>query len=71
MSHERFSIEDQKVLTIKQWCALNGFCYRHGRNILAGDDGPVVTRISERRIGISRRNNREWQNRRAERRGIT
>jgi hypothetical protein len=65
---QRLAEDDDAVLTIREWSALNGFSERQGKSILASGDGPVVTRISDRRIGISRRNNREWQERRAERR---
>jgi hypothetical protein len=45
-----FSVEDQKVLTIKQWCALNGFSVPTGNRIL-----------SLRRKGIRVGDNRRWQ----------
>jgi len=60
---QRLAEDDDALFTFREWCAVNGFSERQGRNILAGSDGPVVTRISDRRIGISRRNNRDWQNR--------
>jgi hypothetical protein len=57
---QRLASDDDAVLTFKEWCAVNGISDRQGRRILASGDGPVVTRISDRRIGISRRNNRAW-----------
>jgi hypothetical protein len=66
---ERLAEDPDAVFSFREWCAVNSFSERQGRSILASGDGPVVTRISERRIGVSRRNNREWQERCAERRG--
>ena len=57
--------DDDAVLSFKQWCAINGISERQGRRILASGNGPTVIQLSDRRIGISRRNNREWQARRA------
>lgn len=57
--------DDDCVLTFLEWCALNRIGERGGRRILAGPDGPVVTQLTDHRIGITRRANREWQQRRA------
>jgi hypothetical protein len=62
---QRLVEDDDAVLTFKEWCAVNGHSERQGRRILASGKGPTVTQISDRRIGISRRNNREWQAARA------
>ena len=56
---------DEQVLTFAEWCRLNRFSPRQGRRILRGGDGPVVTQLSERRIGVSVGNNRRWQESRA------
>jgi hypothetical protein len=48
------------VFTFKEWCVVNGFSPRTGRRILASGKGPVVTRLSAKLIGVSRRNNRAW-----------
>jgi hypothetical protein len=56
---------DDEVLTFAEWCALNGFGERTGRRVLAASDGPTVTMLSMRRIGITRRNNHLWQEARA------
>jgi hypothetical protein len=52
---------DDFVLTFKEWCAANRLSERNGRRILAGPDGPTVTMLSTRRIGITVANNRSWQ----------
>jgi hypothetical protein len=55
-------LEDpDEVLTFKHWCCINKISERSGRRILDAPDGPVVTQMSARRIGITRRNNRAWQ----------
>jgi hypothetical protein len=62
---QRLAEDDDAVFTFKEWCALNGLSEREGRRILAGeiagDNGPTITMLSDKRIGISRRNNRAWQ----------
>jgi hypothetical protein len=55
------TIEADKVLSFRQWCEINGLSERTGRRILAGDDGPVVTQLSPRRVGVTVANNRAWQ----------
>jgi hypothetical protein len=55
------TIEADRVLTFRQWCETNGLSERTGRRILASDDGPVVTQLSPRRVGVTVANNRAWQ----------
>jgi hypothetical protein len=57
--------DDDAVLTFREWCALNGISPRTGRRILAGGNAPIVTQLSEKRIGVTRGNNRAWQASRA------
>jgi hypothetical protein len=52
---------DDFVLTFAEWCRANRISERNGRRILAGPDGPIVTMLSARRIGITVANNRRWQ----------
>jgi len=61
----QLSLDDDRVLTFNEWCALNGIGKRTGRRILTSGGGPVVTQLSERRIGITVGNNRRWQEARA------
>ena len=62
---EQHSLDDDKVLTFAEWCALNKIGQRTGRRIIGSGNGPVVTQLSERRIGITVGNNRRWQAARA------
>jgi len=59
------SLDDDKVLTFAEWCKLNRIGQRTGRRIIRSGNGPVVTQLSERRIGITVGNNRRWQTARA------
>ena len=59
------TLNDHHVLTFKQWVALNNISARTGRRILAAPGGPVITRLSERRFGITVANNRRSQASRA------
>ena len=56
-----FENDDNRVLSFRQWCILNGISARTGRRILASGNGPTVTQLSDRRIGITVGNNRGWQ----------
>lgn len=59
------SLEDDQVLTFAEWCAVNSIGKRTGRRILASGEGPVVTQLTARRIGIRVADNRRWQASRA------
>ncbi len=52
---------DHRVLTFRQWCKLNGFSEATGRRVITAGNGPIITRLSTRRIGITIANNRAWQ----------
>jgi hypothetical protein len=58
---------DDEVLTFAEWCKLNKISARTGRRILAGPKSkrPIITWLSERRMGVTRGNNRRWQESRA------
>ena len=42
-----------QVLTFLEWCRLNRISERTGRRILASDNGPAVTQLTPKRIGIT------------------
>ena len=54
-----------RVMSFAQWCALNGISPATGHRLLRSGRGPIVTRLSDRRIGITVGNNRRWQESRA------
>ncbi len=53
--------DDYRVLSFRKWCELNGFSEATGRRIIAAGNGPIITQLSTRRIGITVGNNRLWQ----------
>jgi hypothetical protein len=55
-----------RVNSFAEWCKRNGFSKATGRRILQSGNGPVVTRMSQRRFGIRERHNLEWLDRCAE-----
>jgi hypothetical protein len=54
-----------RVMSFAHWCALNGISPATGRRLLKAGHGPIVTRLSHRRIGITVGANIEWQAKRA------
>jgi hypothetical protein len=61
IQRSRASRDDDQVLSFVEWCALNRISRRTGTRILAGPDGPIVTRLSAKRFGITRGNNAKQQ----------
>jgi hypothetical protein len=57
--------DDDQVLTFREWCDLNQISPRTGQRVIHSKDGPTVTMLSPRRIGITRRANRVWHASRA------
>ena len=55
------SLADDQVLSFPEWCSLNRISERTGRRLLNGPDGPTVTMLSARRVGVTVRANRAWQ----------
>jgi hypothetical protein len=54
-------LNDDQVLTFREWCQLNRISPRNGRRIIASGAGPRVVQLSARRMGVTIRANREWQ----------
>jgi predicted site-specific integrase-resolvase len=59
------ALDDHRVMTIKQWFEVNGFSEKTGRRLLKAGKGPVITQISDRRIGVTVASNAKWQASRA------
>ena len=65
-AHDReIELNQFRVLSFAQWCALNGISPATGRRLLARGEGPTITRLSDRRIGITVGANADWQAKRA------
>jgi hypothetical protein len=56
---------DDQILSFFDWCSLNRISESTGRRILASGEGPEVTMLSARRIGIRIGANKKWQAARA------
>ena len=50
-----------QILTFHEWCRLNRISVRTGRRIIERGEGPIVTQLSTKRIGVSVANNAAWQ----------
>jgi hypothetical protein len=55
------ALDDQRVMTFPQWCEVNGLSWHTGKRLIKAGKGPVITQVSDRRIGITVGNNRAWQ----------
>jgi len=53
--------EDYRILSFLEWCVLNSISPATGRRIIKAGEGPIVTRLSPRRIGITVAANAAWQ----------
>jgi predicted DNA-binding transcriptional regulator AlpA len=51
----------RRIMSFRAWCELNGFSIPTGRRIIGSGDGPKVTQLGLRRIGIREDHNAEWQ----------
>jgi hypothetical protein len=59
------ALDDDWVMPFALWCQLNNFSPATGRRLRKAGKGPIFTQISDRRIGVTVRNNRIWQESRA------
>jgi predicted DNA-binding transcriptional regulator AlpA len=50
-----------RVFTLRQFSQLNGIGYRSAQRLIASGQGPRVTQLTERRIGIRESDAAEWQ----------
>jgi len=51
-----------RIMSIQEWCDRNGFSLATGWRIRKSGDGPKVTQVSARRIGIREDHHSEWFN---------
>lgn len=61
----KIALNQFRVLTFAQWCALNGISPATGRRLIKAGRGPALIQLSDRRIGITIGANAEWQAARA------
>jgi hypothetical protein len=60
-SKARGELEDHRVLSFLEWCFLNSISPATGRRLIKAGEGPMLTRLSPRRIGITVAANAAWQ----------
>jgi hypothetical protein len=58
-------LSDDRVLTLAEFAEIAGISLVTLRRRIAAHDGPIVTKLSERRLGIRVRHAREWLDGRA------
>jgi hypothetical protein len=54
-------LHSDQILLFHECCRPNRFSPRTGRRIIPRGEGPVATRVSPKRIGITVANNSKWQ----------
>jgi hypothetical protein len=55
------ALDDDRVMSFREWCELNDISVSTGRRQCKKGEGPKLTQISDRRWGVTVRDNREWQ----------
>jgi hypothetical protein len=62
-SHDRpiSARDDCRVLSFDEWCAINNLSVWTARRLIKAGKGPKILQLSPRRIGVTVRANREWQ----------
>jgi hypothetical protein len=53
--------DDDRMLTLREWCARNCFSLSTGQRLRASGQGPVFVQLSTRRIGVSISEDRRWR----------
>ena len=53
--------DDDRVMSFSAWCQLNNFSQSTGERLRKTGRGPQFVRISDRRLGVTVRENRRWQ----------
>ena len=65
VSQHPVGLADDLVLTLSEFAKIAGVSLVTLRRRIAAHDGPIVTKLSERRLGIRVRHAREWLDARA------
>jgi hypothetical protein len=53
--------DDCRVMSFREWHELNGISKDNARRLIKLGRGPKILQLSDRRIGITVRANRDWQ----------
>ena len=65
--HQPSLPDDDIVDSFHSWCEAKNISPATGKRILKSGEGPAIVRLSARRIGIRRRDDRAWLKARTER----
>jgi hypothetical protein len=49
-----------RVIPFKTWCELRGFSERTGRRLIESGDGPIITQLTDRLIGVREDHDLQW-----------
>jgi hypothetical protein len=52
--------DDYRVMRFKTWCDSKGFSVPTGRRLVRSGKGPRIVQLSERTIGVTVKDDREW-----------
>jgi predicted DNA-binding transcriptional regulator AlpA len=55
------SADDDQMISFREWCGLNDISESTGRRLIASGQAPRFVRISEKRISVTRGENRRWR----------
>ena len=58
-------LADDRVVTLSEFAEIAGISLMTLRRRIAAHDGPIITKLSERRLGIRVRHARQWLDARA------
>ena len=50
-----------RVLTLKQWAALNAMSLRTAARLIRAGDGPPIIQLTSRRVGVRESDAAKWQ----------
>jgi predicted site-specific integrase-resolvase len=59
--HQPLTADELKVLTLKEWAALNAISWQTAKRLIREGNGPQTIQLSPRRMGIRMIDNRVWQ----------
>jgi predicted DNA-binding transcriptional regulator AlpA len=60
------SSDDDCVIPVPEWCKRVGISHMTWKRMRKAGEGPKITRLSARRVGIRNRHSREWLDSRVE-----
>jgi predicted DNA-binding transcriptional regulator AlpA len=58
---EHLNTDDLKVLTLREFAALQGFSFMTAKRLFKRGEGPVTIQLSPKRVGVRMIDARRWQ----------